>query len=303
VAAKVADTLTSDPPLVGGWTSLGRFDDEPLHHAGPLGIWVLAVPTRILGDPGAGLVVGAALISMASLGLVAACVRRWGEPHLEVLFLGFTALMVASLGGDRLIDPNAPQIGVMPLLVVLVATVGVLAGHDRQLWALVAAGSLASQTHLGYLPLIGVMVVLVGAWLLVDTRRHPAARPRRWTRDVPVAVAIGLLAWVGPIVDQVAGSRNLTRLVAERIGSDDPTQGFGEAFRLLVAYTTVPAHWMGERAQNVPLGDPSAFEVIVSLIVLAVAVAGFVDAVRRRDRVRRSLGAVALVAIPIAIIR
>ena len=48
-AAKVVDVFSDDPPLVGGWTSLGKLETEPLHHAGPLGIWLLAFPTKLVG--------------------------------------------------------------------------------------------------------------------------------------------------------------------------------------------------------------------------------------------------------------
>ena len=85
IAAMTVDSLSTDPPLLGMPTSLGIQDGVPLSHPGPLGFWLLALPTRLWGEPGDGLVVGALLLTMASLATIAFLLRRRGR---EVLYLG-----------------------------------------------------------------------------------------------------------------------------------------------------------------------------------------------------------------------
>jgi len=302
VAAKVADSTTTEPPLVGGWTSLGRMDDEPLHHAGPLGLWLLAAPTRLLGSPGAGLVLGAAAITIVSLALLAVCIRRWGHPQAEAALILVTAAMVASLGGDRFSDPNAPFVGTMPLFVVLVATIGVSLGHHRQFWALIAAGSLAAQTHLGYAPLVGVAVLVAVGLIVVRGRAEDEDEPVPWRRTLSIGVGLGLVAWIGPIIDQLFSSQNLSRLLTERASSEEPTVGFGVAFDILIDTTATPGGWLRGRADNGPLPDPSMLDLGLAAVTLVALVAVGVAAHRRRDLLTRAISATAIGTLIVATI-
>lgn len=60
IAAMAIDSISLDPPLVGAPTSAGLEGGDTLSHAGPLGLWLLAVPAKVLGEPGYGLLVGGA---------------------------------------------------------------------------------------------------------------------------------------------------------------------------------------------------------------------------------------------------
>ena len=284
VAAKTVDVFSDAVPLVGGWTSLGQSADEPLHHAGPLGLWLLAVPTRVFGPPGGGMVVGAALLALVSLVAIALLARRTMPLRMEVALLALTLGAVARLGGERLTDPNAPHVGVLPLLVSMVATIAIVAGSRRSLWVLVMAGSLAAQTHLGYAPLILVLVALAAAVLAIDARRDGDARALIVRRTAPVGIGIGLVAWSGPIIDQLFGSQNLTRLLSTRAEDDGPTVGLGQGLDLAVDTAAVPGGWIRQDAADGVLAEPGllAYGWAICMVV-AVAVFG-VDAWRRRDR-------------------
>jgi hypothetical protein len=300
IAAMTVDSLSLDPPLVGVPTSLGLEDGVPLSHAGPLGLWSLSLPTVALGEPGEGLVIGSVLLSLVWLGVVAALLRRRRDVGLEALGLGLFGAMVISLGGGILASPFNPHLGILPLLVALLATWGVLAGRHRHLWVLVIAGSFAGQTHLGYLPLVGAMVVLASAGIGIDLRRGSPARRRRLThRVIPVGVVLGGLAWAGPVLDQLFGDQNLSRLLTSQSG-DRTTAGLGHGLDVAVEMTSMPPHWLLGRAGDEDLSDPGALRVALSVAMVGAVVALLVWAFRRRHRDAAALSAVALAAVAMA---
>jgi hypothetical protein len=300
-AAMAVDSVSFDPPLVGMPTSLGLEDGAPLSHPGPLGLWALAIPTKVLGEPGHGLVAGSAALALLTLAGIAVLLRRRRDTVLEALGLGAVAAMVISFGGATFANPFNPYLGILPLLLSMLAAAGVLAGHHRQLWVLVVAGSLAAQTHLGYGVLVAALVALAVVSLAVDARRSPAHVRRRLVRRiVPVGVALGLVAWVGPIADQLAGTRNLSRLVTAQ-SSERPALGVSHGLDLAVEMTSVPPRWMLDHARDQDLSDPGALRVALSAGMITLAVGLGVWAFRRRDRALVSLVVVSFVSLAAAV--
>jgi hypothetical protein len=301
IAAYAIDSLGTDPPLVGMPTSLGFERQAPVHHLGPLGFWALAVPARLFGAPGDGLLVGAALASGVATMMVGLLLRRRRERVLEALLLAATAAMVVSLGGDRLSDPLNPYMGVMPTLLFLVAAWGVLLGRAEELWVVVLAGSFAAQVHLGYVPLVVAVGVVVVLAVAVDVRQGDADERKRLVhRIVPAALAVGALAWVAPILDQVAGRQNLTALLRAQVDGDHHALGLRHGLDVLIQMTSVPPWWLQGRAGDEPVPDASAARTALSVACLALAVALAAWAVRRRDRVTATLGMTSLVAVAAA---
>ena len=297
IAALTVDSLSRDPPLVGMPTSLGFEDGASLSHAGPLGFWLLAIPTQLLGEPGHGLIVGALAVALLSIASVAALMRRHGDVHLEALALVLVAAMVAGIGGGILADPFNPYLGVLPLLLCLVSTWGVLAGHHRQLWVLVLAGSLTAQVHLGYVLLVVSLVALASVSLAADIMRGAGPRRRRLTnRIIPIGVLLGLAAWTGPILDQLLGTGNLVRLWRSQFG-DRPVAGIDHGVDVAVEMTSIPPRWLVGRATDGFLDDPSSVRVVFSLVSIVLVVALGIRTIRRRDRVTASLSVVSIVSI------
>jgi hypothetical protein len=297
IAAMTVDSVSLDPPLVGMPTSLGLQDGAPLSHPGPLGFWLLAIPTKVLGEPGHGLVVGSTLVALLCLAGIALLLRRRGDIVLEALGLVLVAAMVVAMGGGMFASPFNPHLGVLPLLLCMLAAWGVLAGRHRQLWVMVLAGSIAAQTHLGYVPLVASLVVLTSVSLAVDLARSSGAGRRRLARRIiPFGVLAGLLAWIGPILDQLFGTGNLTRLVRNQ-SSDRPTTGIDHGLDLAVEMTSLPPRWLLGRARDQDLSDPSAIRVALSLIAVALVVGLLIWAFRRRDRALASLAVVGVVSL------
>ena len=299
VAAMTVDSVSVDPPLVGMPTSLGLEDGAPLSHPGPLGFWLVAIPTKVLGEPGHGLVVGSTLVSLVSVAGIARILRQRCVV-LEALGLGLVGAMVLAIGGTTFASPFNPYVGILPSLLFMLAVWGVLAGRHRQLWVMVLAGSLAAQTHLGYVLLVAALVAVTSVSLAVDAVRSPGARRRRLTRQViPVGVLVGLFVWIGPIVDQLFGSGNLTRLMRNQ-SRDRPATGLDHGLDVAVEMTSLPPRWLLGRARDQSLADPSAIRIGLSVTATALVVGLLVWAFRRRDRALASLAIVSLVSLAAA---
>lgn len=300
IAAMTLDSLTADPPLVGMPTSLGLESGIPMSHPGPLGFWLLAPTARLLGEPGHGLLVGTVLLSVASIAAIAVLLRRRHDEVLEGVALLLVAAMVAALSGGLLSSPLNTHLAVLPLLLCLVATSGVAAGHHRQLWVVVLSGSLAAQVHLGSVVIVATLVLVSTACVAVDAVRRPGPLRRRLVRRiVPIGVALGVAAWIGPILDQLFGTGNLTRLARSSSAEQSPA-GFDHGLDLAVEMTSFPPRWLLGRAHDEDLADPGALRVALSVAAVGTLLAVVVLAVRRRDRPTASLGAVALVGVAAA---
>lgn len=299
IAAQAVDSVSGSAPLLGMPSSLGPYTGAAVRHPGPLGFWLLALPAEALGAPGYGLVVGAVVTSVACLAGLAFLVRRTCPPVLEAVALVTVALAVLGLGGDRLRDPFNPYMGVLPLLLHLAAAAAVLAGRHRWLPVAVVAGSLSAQLHVSNLVLVGgvvvALVVVVGRDL---ARSGPDERSAivRWS--VAPAAVLGLLAWSGPIVDQVRGNGNLVNLLRAGRSGDQATAGWGIARDRLVDMVAPVPGWASGRVPNaVGLAEPGAARAVIAAAWLALLVATLVRALGRRRRPLAAMTGVALWAV------
>ena len=301
ISAMVVDSASVNPPLIGPPTSAGVGDGATLHHAGPLGLWLMAAPTVALGDPGEGLILGALLLSLTSLGGIAVLLRRRGDVLLDAVGLAVVGSLVASLGAQKLVDPYNPYVGILPLLLALVAASGVLAGHHRQMWVLVPAASLAAQSHLGYVPLVLALVLVIMPSTATDAARLGGARRRRLTRKiVPVALAAGVACWSGPMVDLAFGSRNLYRFARGQPGR--PAAGLDHGLDVAVEMTSVPPRWVIGRARDQDLSDPTGLRLAASLAAVGLVAGLLVHALRHLDRPLAAMAATTYVALGAAIL-
>jgi hypothetical protein len=112
----------------------------------------------------------------------------------------------------------------------------------------VMAGSMCAQTHLPYLGLVGGFAVFVGGVLVValrSQRRAPdrgagVARSRRWVLG---SVVPGAALWTPTVVDQVAGTGNLTKIVESFSGeTDEPAVGLVRGAQQVL--DTVDPRWL-----------------------------------------------------------
>ena len=127
VAAPGSGSLRGDQALIGlavrsvgdHAVLLGPYSRFGWRHPGPLLLYLLAVPDRLLGDRTSSLVIGVALINLAAaIGVIIVCVRRRG-PWLGA----WTAIVVgvsAAALGPALFEVWNPDAVVLPFAAVVV---------------------------------------------------------------------------------------------------------------------------------------------------------------------------------------
>ncbi|MBX3314949.1 MAG: hypothetical protein KF906_11580 [Actinobacteria bacterium] len=281
--------VPSDLPLVGMPSTLSAYSDRPASQPGPLPFWLLAPTTHLFGAPGGGVAVGTLLIDATLVGIIAWCARRLDATARWLLVAATPVVILTGLGADGITAPFNPNFVVLGTMAALVALWVVLAGDPRGLPWFVAAASIAAQAHVSALLLVGTLVVVAVAVAVRDVRQGgPRARVIT-RRALPLATIVGLIAWSGPIVDQVAGTGNLWTL-ATASGS---TGGAGTKVGLerLIGAAGVPPWWLTERVgQTFPA--PGAVQIVTGVVVLGWLLWCGWRACQTRDR--RTVGAVVM---------
>lgn len=318
IAVRTRDVLTAHPPLVGIYTMLTATSGSHvrLHHPGPLEFWLFAVPVRLGGPEAGGLAVAAAIVNaLAAAGLVWVGYRLGGV-RVAALGTAVVAVLTWSLGGQVLHDPWNPHLVLLPFMLLLFACASLAAG-DVAMLPVVAFLASFMQVYLPFLVLAAIVVawalVALGVALVRARRGNEDAAGsdesewvpirRRAVRYGSIAAAIVVVCWIGPIVDQVAGSGNFGRLLSASTGGGTATVGLSVAWRDLVHATSIPPVWF-HPITTVAKADtaPAGWEIATSVLVLAALVALTAHAWSRRARGVATAGVSALVACVAAVV-
>lgn len=225
--------------LVGLYSRFGWF------HPGPLLFYLLAVPYHVLGSRAVGMQVGALMINAASIvGCLAVARRRGGTPAMVCTAL-VLALLTRSLGADVLRDPWTPYVAVLPLCLLVLLSWSLTDGDSICLpWAVVVA-SFVVQTHVGYAP-VTLAVLVWGTVVLVvgSVRRRRREHASVTWRPFLLAAAVGLVAWLPPLYDEVFTSdHNLSRLV-RYFEHASRTAGWRTAWRIMSVQLGAKPEWL-----------------------------------------------------------
>ncbi len=277
IELRVRDVGTGRTPLVGPYSRYGW------NHPGPLLYYALALPYRLLGSEGTGLLFGALLINAAACALIGVLV--WRRGRIAGLLLGtvIVLLLVRALHVDFLINPWNPYVIVLPMLALVLACWSATEGDAR--WALPLAvlfGSFAIQSHIG--AVVGVTLPIAAAivFCFVDARR--AHELGAFGKTIAISVVVALFCWIPPLVQQVQPSGgNLGDLWNFWTTSHRHVTGWSEGARLVNPQLAIPSPWFtGHEERNFFTGgvDPH-WHVPVALILL---IGAFVVAWRRHDR-------------------
>jgi hypothetical protein len=295
------DVFTSETPLVGQFSLASNLSGEPTFTPGPLLFWLLAVPARLPGVAAFPLVMGA-LNAAAVVGTVALAHRRGGR-QLMFMTAAAVALMCASFQTEvtrEIWNASAPLL----LLTLQVFVCWSLAcGEYRLLPLAVLLTSFEMQTYLTYLiPSVGLLGAgIVG--LVVSRTREPARRGQRdkatgranrsFRRWLLAALAVGLLCWSAPLMDQALawvganrGYGNLANLADAARSREAPLGPTGGAYAIVRALG-IPPSWLrapqseAERVFEI-FGRPDPLALVSSAAILIGLVICLVVAVRRR---------------------
>lgn len=296
----VRDVFGAHTPLVGAYS-------RGFNHPGPALFYVLAPLSWVTGGATWALTVGAALVQgAAGFTLAWLSLRRAGP--------WFAALMVAALGlgylafdvGGQFTDAWNPFAAYPWFLVVLVLAWGFATGHRWDLVGLAAAASFVVQCHVGYLPLVGAVVlwsVAVAVWSARrDRRSDPARTPVvPWTPIAAWATGVLVVFWLPPVIEQVRhGSEGNLAEIARYFLEGGDALGLRAGAGLLAAeFRWLPPWLGGSQAEEFGTGNVVPASLWWLLVPAALLVGGWIAARRsgrRADRLLVELATVATVA-------
>ena len=234
---RVRDVGGSHTPLIGLPGRIGSFPEQG-SHPGPLSFYLLAPIYRLFGSTGPALeAASAALVLVAIVAALLLARRRGGAPM--TLAVGVMLAALLALEGPAVpTQPWNPYLPTWAWIVVLVATWSVLDRDLPALVPLVAFGSLAAQTHVPYVGLSGGLALV--AFAVVGTRaaRTPKGDPTRRAalRWSGLALGLGFVLWLPPILDELFGQGNLSTIVRHFSNPPESPVGMSRGFELLLEH-------------------------------------------------------------------
>lgn len=276
IALRTADVghLT---PLVGPYSRFGW------NHPGPLLFWSLAAPFHLMGGRPESVLAAAASLNAVTVAGISAVTWRRGRLPLVALTMGALAILFHALGPVLLRDPWNPYLTLLPLALLTLLAWSIAEG-DRWMWIPTAwVASAEVQSHVGYLPMV---VVVVATGLLLAWRRRrdvpllPAGRPaRRWF--VGLLVATLVVCWTPVIVDQFHGTGNLSTMVGYFLSPDGRSAGLGTALHEMAGQLRfASAPWFGRPEQAGADGQLLGGPLTALLVPFAAMAASMVFARR-----------------------
>jgi hypothetical protein len=279
-----------DTPFVGPYSRFGW------NHPGPLLFYLLAIPYRLFGSEGSGLLAGALMINASAL----ACSVWifWRRGRLAGVACGALVLfaLVRALGADFLEDPWNPYVVVIPVFTMFLLAWSVADGDHWFLPLLAFVASFVTQTHVSLLPASIACVAFAGAFVIADARRGEA---HRLGRVAIVSALVAAIAWLPPLVDQFRGGGNLGDIWEFWTSGTEPGPSSARALRIVAAELDVLPTWIGGgESLDFSAGALSpGWSVPVLLLFL---IAATVLAARRRDRTSVTICSLALVLVAVS---
>ena len=257
------------------------------HHPGP-GFFYAAAPIyQLLGADSAAMAWAALawnLVALAALLRGASRIVPGTGPMLAALLL---CLLLQAQGLGWLFSSWNPNVGLLPFGVALLAAARLATGEGRALAIVVLAGSLAIQSHMVFaLPVALVSAAGLALAAVPRLRRGlgvPTVCPGFGARSLLAALAVLLLLWALPLLDELVGDYgNLHRFLAAA-GRSRPPNPWPEAV------AAAASAFSGFAAGLVGPGSASR-SLAAALLAVALAWAG-----RRAARRRAPATALALV--------
>jgi hypothetical protein len=192
----------------------GNYSRIGVNHPGPAILYVLAFGELVFHDwlhavpsPFSGQLLAVCLYSAAWIVLIFALIRRMAGAVLPALM--FTLVFTAALG---LFEPSVflgiwfPDLYILPFAVVVLSISRLAWGHTDALRALAVSSGFVINGHVSFVPMLGVMliVMLAANWLITRRNRDMRILTRaflvRQRRDVLISVGILFLFFVPLII-------------------------------------------------------------------------------------------------------
>ncbi len=216
---RVRDVGGPNTPLIGLPGRIGDFPDQG-SHPGPLSFYLLAPFYRLAGASAWGMELGSVVINVVALAAMIAIGRSVAGRRGAVMIAAVAAVAIRGYGLNVLTHPWNPYLPVLLWLLVLVAAWAVLVGVHRAAVVVVAAGSVAAQTHVPYLLNAIAISVLVGGVLVWRGLRLAPGERATVTRPFAWSIGVAGLLWLPPFVDQLVRDPGNIRMLIRHFTSD-----------------------------------------------------------------------------------
>ncbi len=284
------------------WPLIGPFSRDGWSHPGPALLYVLVLPFRLTGGHSNGLLVGAVLINAAAIGTTVVLAHRRGGTAFAVLITLGLLVLLGTLGAEFVWDPWNPFVTVLPFGAAVLAAWCVTCGDAWCLPVVTGVGSFCVQTHVGYAPFVAVLLAISILALSMSVRRLPAAGPSL-RGPVLVTLAVLVVVWLPPVVQQVTGTPGNLEAIVHYFRSDQATHSLREGYDVVTAQFAWNPDWLvGGRPVNVFSGEVAGlFTGSFPIWWIALAVA-WVVALRTGQRAAMNLGTVLLITIATAVV-
>lgn len=209
---RLRDVFTAHPPLIGLPGRIGTFQHQG-SHPGPVSFWALAPFYKLFGSSAWAMQAATACLNLLALGLGIVLARRRGNARLVWGVAAVLAIITYFFGPSVLTQAWNPYLPLTWFIVFALGAWSVLCDDIAVLPLTAFAACFCLQTHISYLGLVGGLSAVVLAWVVVGLWKRPGAFGPHAGRWIALAVAVVVLIWVPPVVQELANSEgNLTLL-------------------------------------------------------------------------------------------
>src|SRR3954447_4086594 len=286
---RLRDVGGSHTPLIGLPGRIGRSLADQGSHPGPLSFYGLAPLYRLFGSSAWAMLAATAVLGILAMGASLLIAHRRGGLPLVIAVATMLAFLTHGYGINALTQPWNPYLPLLWWIVLLLAVWSVACGDIAMLPVAVFAACWCAQTHVPYLGLSGGLAILVLVLVVLAYRGAADADRRRavirWTL---ASVALGVVLWLPPIIDQAVHSPgNLRQLYDHFTDPPEKAVGLRQGVELELLHLDPTGFANASGGANGSLVDASsdpAGSKLPGLVVLGVWGASVVVAWRLRHR-------------------
>jgi hypothetical protein len=297
---RVRDVGGPDTPLVGSYQRFGWY------MPGPLFLYLLTVPYRLLGSQFSGLQVGTLLIHAAAIAATVAILhRRFGAvPALAALVL--LSVVARALGPVGLTDVWEPRAVVFPVVLLIVSAAALAAGATRLLPVVAVLATFLVQMSATVTPAaLALALFAVVALAARHLRARRAGPPLEEPLRHPALIAAVLLVvlWVPPVLHELGGEPSNVAAMWEFARQDTDSIGLADGVAAAGLQLGGSAPWMtGRVTTDAWSGEVDLTTAPTVPIALLALLAGIGLAWWRRDRTGLAFGGAVLVALGVGVV-
>ena len=288
---RLRDVGTSQTPLIGLPGRIGPSLAEQGSHPGPLSFYLLAPLYRVLGSSSWAMQASTVVLNLVALGAALAVAARRGGARLVIAVGALLMLLTSGYGLTVLTQPWNPYLPLLWWVVLLLAVWSVACDDLAMLPVAVFAGSLCAQTHVPYLGLaLGLGAVTLATLGLAWRRAAPGSRDRRRVaRCGAASLALGVVLWLPPLVDQAINDPGNLRAIVDHVAtpSQEPV-GLGRGVELTLLHLDVSefvTSYPGSDGSLLGASSDPTGSILPGLAVVAIWVVAAAASLRLGSRV------------------